>query len=43
LMLLYLDNYRQKEIAEILGITESNVATKVNRIKRNLRKKFSNY
>lgn len=43
LLFLYLDNYRQKEIAEILGITESNVATKVNRIKRNLREKFSNY
>jgi len=43
LMLLYLENYRQKEIAEILGISVSNVATKVNRIKRNLREKFSNY
>lgn len=43
LMLLYLDNYRQKEIAEILGISDSNVATKVNRIKRNLREKFNNY
>ena len=43
LMLLYLDNYRQKEIAEILGISDSNVATKVNRIKQNLREKFSNY
>lgn len=43
LMLLYLDNYRQKEIAKILGISDSNVATKVNRIKQNLREKFSNY
>jgi RNA polymerase sigma factor (sigma-70 family) len=43
LLLLYLDNYKQKEIAEIIGITESNVATKVNRIKQNLREKFSNY
>jgi len=43
LMLLYLDNYKQKEIAEILGISDSNVATKVNRIKQNLREKFSNY
>ena len=43
LMHLYLDNYKQKEIAEILGISVSNVATKVNRIKQNLREKFSNY
>ena len=43
LMLLYIDNYSQKEIAEILGISDSNVATKVNRIKQNLREKFSNY
>ena len=43
LILLYLDNFKQREIAEILGISESNVATKVSRIKKNLKEKFSNY
>lgn len=43
LILLYLDNFKQKEIAEILGISESNVATKISRIKKNLKEKFSNY
>jgi RNA polymerase sigma-70 factor (ECF subfamily) len=41
LMLLYLDNKSHKEMAEILGITETNVATKISRIKERLRKKFS--
>lgn len=40
LMLLYLDNYKQKEIAEILGITISNVATKISRIKKVLQEKI---
>lgn len=37
LMLLYLDETRHKEISEILGITESNVSTKINRIKQQLK------
>lgn len=41
LMLLYLDDKSYKEIAEIIGISESNVATKINRIKANLKSKFS--
>jgi RNA polymerase sigma factor (sigma-70 family) len=41
IMLLYLDNKVYKEIAEVVGITESNVATKINRIKSKLRKHFS--
>jgi RNA polymerase sigma-70 factor (ECF subfamily) len=40
-MLLYLDEKTYKEIAEITGITESNVATKVNRIKEKLKSNFS--
>ena len=40
LMLLYLDNHSYKEISEILGITETNVATKINRIKQNLKQEF---
>ncbi len=42
LMLLYLDDNKYKTIAEILGISETNVATKINRIKKSLKEKFSN-
>ncbi|RYD94713.1 MAG: sigma-70 family RNA polymerase sigma factor [Sphingobacteriales bacterium] len=41
LMLLYLDEKTHKEIADILGITETNVATKIGRIKALLKQKFS--
>jgi RNA polymerase sigma factor (sigma-70 family) len=37
LMLLYLDERSQREIAEILGITETNVATKIGRLKQRIR------
>ena len=37
LLLLYLDDRPQREIAEILGITESNVSTKVGRLKQRIR------
>jgi len=40
-ILLYLGNKSYKEIAEITGITESNVATKINRIKDKLKTNFS--
>jgi RNA polymerase sigma factor (sigma-70 family) len=40
IMLLYLEDKSYKEIAEITGITESNVATRINRIKDKLRTKF---
>lgn len=40
IMLLYLDDKSYKEIAEITGITESNVATKIYRIKDKLRSNF---
>lgn len=40
LMLLYLDEKNYKEIAEILGISESNVGTKINRLKGLLNDKF---
>jgi RNA polymerase sigma factor (sigma-70 family) len=42
LILLYLDNNKYKDIAEILGISETNVATKINRIKKILREQFRN-
>jgi len=41
LMLLYLEEKSHKEIAEILGITETNVATRIGRIKVVLKQKFS--
>ena len=41
LMLMYLDNKTHKEMAEVLGITETNVATKIGRIKEKLKLKFS--
>lgn len=42
LILLYLDNNKYKDIADIIGISETNVATKINRIKKNLKEQFSN-
>jgi RNA polymerase sigma factor (sigma-70 family) len=41
LMILYLESNSYKEIAEILGITETNVATSISRIKEKLKQKFS--
>ncbi|MCJ8163908.1 sigma-70 family RNA polymerase sigma factor [Pontibacter sp. E15-1] len=43
LMLLYLEQKGQREIADILGISASNVSTKIARIKDNLKKKFLTY
>ena len=40
LMLLYLDEKSHREISEILGISETNVATKIGRIKEKLRTRF---
>ncbi|RZK51592.1 MAG: sigma-70 family RNA polymerase sigma factor [Pedobacter sp.] len=41
LMILYLEEKSHKEIAEIMGITSTNVATKVGRIKDQLKQRFS--
>lgn len=38
IMTLYMDNYSPKEIASIVGISYSNVTTKVSRLKKTLRK-----
>jgi RNA polymerase sigma factor (sigma-70 family) len=40
LMILYLESKTYREIADILGITETNVATKINRIKEKLKQRF---
>ncbi len=37
LLLLYLDDTPHREIAEILGITPTNVSTKINRLKQRIR------
>ena len=41
LMILYLEDRTQKEMGEIMGLTETNVSTKIARIKEKLRTKFS--
>jgi len=41
LMILYLESKSYAEIAEILGITETNTATRISRIKDKLKKRFS--
>ena len=40
LIILYLENKSYDEISEILGITGTNVGTKINRIKEKLKQKF---
>ncbi len=42
LVLLYLEEKSYKEISEIMGLTETNVATKIGRIKKVLKQKFEN-
>lgn len=42
LLLLYLEDRSHREIAEILGISEGNVATKISRLKQRIRDDFSN-
>jgi len=41
LMILYLEEKSYSEISEILGITETNVATRIHRIKDKLKQRFS--
>jgi RNA polymerase sigma-70 factor (ECF subfamily) len=40
LILLYLDGNHYQEIAEILGISETNVATKISRLKSKMKQEF---
>lgn len=42
LMILYLEEKPYKEMAEIMGISTTNVATKIGRIKEQLKQKFNN-
>jgi RNA polymerase sigma-70 factor (ECF subfamily) len=41
LVLLYLDGHTHAEIAHILGITETNVSTKISRIKQTMRRQLA--
>lgn len=41
IMLLYLENNKYEAIANILGISKTNVATKISRIKQQLKKRFN--
>lgn len=43
LMILYLEDKSYAEISEILGMTQSNVGTKISRIKEKLRQRFSQH
>lgn len=41
LILLYLDKHNHEEIADTLGISKTNVSTKIGRIKKELKKRFN--
>ncbi len=41
LLLLYLEERSYREIADVLGITETNVATKINRLKQRIRQQMA--
>jgi RNA polymerase sigma factor (sigma-70 family) len=41
LLVLYLEDHSYKDIAEVLGISETNVATKVSRLKQRIRENLS--
>ncbi len=41
LLMLWLEDRSQREIAEIIGISESNVATKLNRLKQRIRQQLA--
>jgi len=41
LLMMYLDERSYREIAEVLGITETNVATKISRLKQRLRRELA--
>jgi RNA polymerase sigma-70 factor (ECF subfamily) len=43
IIILYLEDHSYKEIGAIIGLTETNVATRINRIKEILKFKFSTH
>lgn len=43
LVILHLEGYKNKEIAQILNLTPTNVSTRMNRVKAELQLKFKNW
>jgi RNA polymerase sigma-70 factor, ECF subfamily len=43
IVILYLEGYKNKEISQILDTTPTNVSTRLNRVKTELKAKFKNY
>ena len=43
IVILYLEGYKNKEISQILDLTSTNVSTRLNRIKTELKAKFKNH
>lgn len=43
LVLLYLDDHGHRDIASVLGLSETNVATKLHRLKRRLRERLEDH
>lgn len=43
IVVLYLEGYKNKETAQLLGLSSSNVSTRLNRIKTQLKSKFKTY
>lgn len=42
IVILYLEGYKNKEISQILSITPTNISTRLNRVKAELKNKFKN-
>jgi len=42
IVILYLEGYKNKEMAQILNITSTNVSTRLNRVRAELKVKFKN-
>ena len=42
IVILYLEGYKNKEMAEILNLTPTNVSTRLNRVREELKAKFKN-
>jgi len=43
IVILYLEGYKNKEISQILDLTPTNVSTRLNRVKAELKAKFKNH
>ncbi len=42
IVILFLEGYKNKEISEILNLTPTNVSTRLNRVREELKAKFKN-